>query len=387
MNAHADSAQFGPSNVCQAVGGMSRTKSRFSVSSIASSVSSTSSESYEEVSEVDVVPVPRLTRNGEFGRDVHSYTSGEHSPSIDSGLRSVMEPYLRQARLLREKSRNQTLLKVDASIAGSLGVPYIPLRKERCFLFDEHSYPLHSVLAQLLNVQDLTRLHETGANLSPLLEPDRRRAFHLAYDNFVTSFCLPLMHSLAMEKNILHTASSDEITYRFQAFPNFRIATPGQETVMEPVCDTSLGHSMGCLHFHVPLTPAIGSSALYTESHPGREDWHPLTAKAVGVGYLFDGARCLQFEMENATDATAVSLDFRVLIYREFYGKMSHDGGLCPEEMIEDGFSRTDPDYYDEAIVDLDRHTYPGLEVFTKKYGKRLLPPSPLLGAPFFGTM
>ena len=56
---------------------------------------------------------------------------------------------------------------------------------------------------------------------------------------------------------------------------------------------------------------------MYTESHPGREDWHPLRTKSVELGFSFDGARCLHFTLENTTDQTRVSLDFRIAIYRD----------------------------------------------------------------------
>jgi len=369
------------------VGGLSRTKSLFSMSS---SGSSTSSETLEDLpGESDLASESTTSQGGQrFGQDVFTYTKGESgSPNFaDTGLRKVMEPHLREGRAKREYRRQQSdpFKNIHASIAHSVGVPYTSLRKERPFLFDEHSYPLDDILARTLQVSDLTKLHETGSAdvLEPLRDPEKRNAFHAAYDNFVTTFCIPLLHSLAIANNILHTSSSDQITYRYQAFPTIRVLQPG-ECGIGPRCDSSYGHSIGCLNFHIPLTPSVGSNALYAESHPGREDWHPLAAKSVGLGYLFDGARCLHFDILNSTDSTRVSLNFRVLLYRDFYGRMQHDGGLCPEELIEDRFSQSDPNYYDEALIDLGRSSLPGLEVVVKKYGSRLQPPSVLSGPPF----
>jgi hypothetical protein len=276
------------------------------------------------------------------------------------------------------------LKQVHASIADSVGVPYTALRNERPFLFDEHSYPLHEILARTLGVEDLARVHELDSEnlLEPLRDAERRQPFHAAFDNFVTSFCIPLLHSIVYEKNILHTSSSDRVTYRYQAFPTIRIVRPGG-VGKAPLCDTAAGHSIGFLNFYVPLTPSYGTNALYTESHPGREDWHPLLAKSVGLGYLFDGARCLHFDMDNTTNETRVSLEFRILVYREYNGRSSHDGGLCPQEFVEDRFSRADPNFYDEAVVDFSRSRGPGIDVVVKKNGKRLSCPSKLLGPPF----
>jgi hypothetical protein len=112
---------------------------------------------------------------------------------------------------------------------------------------------------------------------------------------------------------------------------------------------------------------------MFIESHPGKEDWHPLSAKSVGLGYLIDGARCLHFDLENTTGTSRVSLTFRVMIYREG----DDTAGLCPSDMLEDAF--TDAGYYDEVVIDLRRRS----DSIVKKNGNRLLDPSPRLGHPF----
>jgi hypothetical protein len=207
--------------------------------------------------------------------------------------------------------------------------------------------------------------------LLPLLEKERRYAFHAAYDAFVTSFCIPLLHSMALSKQILQYSSSDRITYRYQAFPTIQISRPGGSELSAPVCDSMLGHSVGCLTFFIPLTPSEGTSSVYIESHPGKEDWHALNAKSVGLGYLIDGARCLQFDLENTTNVSRVSLTFRVMIYRDDGG-----AGLCPPALLQDHFVGTG--YYDEAVVDLRR-----ADAVVKKNGNRLLDPTHRNGCPF----
>jgi hypothetical protein len=235
------------------------------------------------------------------------------------------------------------------SIADSVGVPYVSLRNERAFLFDEEAYPLHHLLAQALQVEDLARLHELkmcsdGIVMSLHRRNERRQAFHAAYDNFVTTFCIPLLHSLAMTMSLFHTSAlTDRITYRYQAFPNIRVVQ-ADDPAISPVCDTMLGHSLGFLHFCIPLTPSVGDNvALFAESHPGREDWHPLQARAFGLGYVFDGARCLYFDLGGGDErrtSTTLSLNFRILLYRESRDRSNRtpgvDDGLCPPQIVED---------------------------------------------------
>lgn len=358
--------------------GLSRTLTMQSLS--ASSTSSEESGQYENA-------LSSCVDFNTFGVDLRKATYHDtETPMFGQELRRVMEQYLRQARLRREKARNGTKLNVHASIAGSVGVPYVRLRQERPFLFDVHTHPLHEVLCKALNIGDLSRLHEEYSlveTMRPLNSRDGRRDFHLAYERFVTSFCIPLLHSIAMSKSLLHGPDTGSfIAYRYQAFPRIRIRRPG-EVSSGPSCGTARGHSMGYLHFHVPLTPSIGTNALYAETHPGKEDWHALSAKSVGLGYIFDGARCLHFDMENTTDQTAVSLEFVVALYGE--NSQSHyvDGeALCSPTFLEDKFSNGDAGFYDEAIIDMSGGC-PSWQIVAKKNGSQLWDPDCRLGFPF----
>jgi hypothetical protein len=322
-----------------------------------------------------------------FGMDLRRETNNRPDiPIFDKGMRRVMEPHLRKARMLREKVRNCVHPEVHASIASSVGVPYVRLRRERPFLFDIHTHPIHEVLTDTLGVEDLSKIHEEGDLqhvMEPLLSREGRYRFQEAYDTFVTSFCIPLLHSLAMSHNLFHSVSADSsISYRYQAFPKIRVLRPGDMSE-GPSCGTASGHSIGYLHFHVPMTATFGTNALYTESHPGREDWHPMVARSVGLGYLFDGARCLHFNMENTTEYTSVSLDFVIAVYSDETDETYVDGdGLCNMTTLEDRYSLMGPGYYDEASIDVGLGG-PSWQIVAKKYGNHLLEPDARVGFPF----
>jgi hypothetical protein len=357
-----------------AVSGMTRTKTLLSLSASSSS----STESGYSLQE----GFSKLHENfPTFGMDLRRATDGSpEAPTFDSLLRRTMEPHLRKARLLREKSRSGSMVGVPSAIASSVGVPYTRLRRENPFLYDIHTHPLHEILAETLGVDDLSKLHEAGDLrdiFSPFLSRTQRRPFHAAYDNFVTSFCIPLLHSMAMSQNLFHGAVS-RISYRYQAFPKIRIVRPGDAS-RGPECGTSSGLSIGYLHFHVPLTAAMGTNALYTESHPGKENWHPLITKSIGLGFLFDGARCLHFNMENTTETTSVALDFVIAIYNDRMDIDDHVDGetLCNGFILEDQFS--EQGFYDEAMIDLKSLQR---QLVAKKRGDRLLDPSEFVGFP-----
>ena len=373
--------------------GFNRSRSHYSLS--ASSTSSGDSSSVDKtITSSPPVLQYATDRDRKFGAVLREQTGGSpDTPQMDRRLREALEPHLATARLLREKARNHTHFEVHSSIASSVGVPYTKLRSERPFLYDDHTYPIHEILAETLGVPDLSRLHEESGDLSRLLSPllnrQSRRKFQETYDSFVTSFCIPLLHSLAMSKCLLAPRSggysSNFICYRYQAFPTIRVSRPGDPlSASGPRCDTSTGHSIGCLQFHIPLTPSFGTNALYTESYPGREDWHPLVTRSVGLGFLFDGARCLHYNMENTTDTTCVSLNFRIAIYRESEDDYEHvDGcGLCTKDILDDSFSRAGPGYYDEAAIDVGVGS-PAWQIVAKKHGNQLLDPDYRVGFPF----
>jgi hypothetical protein len=123
------------------------------------------------------------------------------------------------------------------------------------------------------------------------------------------------------------------------------------------------GHSVGNISYHIPLTATFGTNAVYTESRPGREDWHPLCAKSPGLGFQFDGARCLHFNLKNETDITRVSLNFRIAITRapDALGDdiaYDPDDQLCCPELLQDEYSRDNPGFYDEVVVNVGNSMY-----------------------------
>ena len=378
---------------------MSRTRSLFTIKSGSETVDKLSYQDFTPVAPKHGLEYAKATEplpTKWFGRDVRTFLSDDaEAPNFEPALRAVMEPHVAKARKKREESRNTLNVQVEESLANAVGVPYTALRDERRFLFDEHSYPIHRVLAETLGVSDLSLIHEHPIKdkrllLDPLLHPSSRRRFHECYDNFVTSFCIPLLHSLAIPKNLFHTTSphaSSKIVYRYQAFPCIRIVRPGEFSI-GPHCDIAYGHSIGNLNFHIPLTPVFGTNALYTESHPGREDWHPLTTKSVGLGYLFDGARCIHFALENTTNVSRVSIDFRIAIYRKRGTSAPFDGGLCTKLILEDRFWREGSGYYDEAIIDLGvgSNNFAAATNVAKKVGNKLYDPDARNGFPFTTT-
>lgn len=294
-----------------------------------------------------------------------------------------------------------TLSEQSFHIGSSYGVPYPGLRTETPFLYDVDTFPLNQILAETLGVDDLSKIHldhprseDKSRLMAPLQNRGQRRAFHRCFDSFVTSHVIPLLHSQALSKNIFYTnrhqlrkGKPQRIVYRYQAFPTINIVRPG-ECSIGPHCDMTQGHSIGNLSFHIPLTSTFGTNCVYVESRPGREDWHPLAARSgPGLGFQFDGARCLHFNLKNETDITRVSLNFSIAITR---AEMEYDADdqLCCPQLLMDKFSQGKQGYYDEVTVnvgDVPRSFLPG-PIASKAPScspNRLYDPDERLGFPF----
>ena len=347
--------------------GLTRSKTFLAIdTSNVSVVSSSSSSTSSSLTDRSAASYLVLSSPGHYDVDGFEFSAVlrealQNAPIVDQNkLRRLLEPYLRQARLRREKE-----MPSSNGFRDSVNLPYPCLRQERSFLFDEHTFPLHDVLAKALCVPSLSDIDsmEDRDLLLPLEKRAQRLQFQKLYDAFVTSFCIPLLHANAISKRVFHASKSERMTYRYQAFPDIRISRPGKDVSGQVLCDLVRGYSPANLTFCVPLTPCHESSCLYTESHPGREDWHPLNAKSVGLGYLFDGARCLQFYLPNTTSQCSVALVFRVALLVD---------SDCPDAFSAGGR------YYDEAVVDA-RHE----NMVVKNNKRRLLDPDFRNGYPF----
>ena len=112
----------------------------------------------------------------------------------------------------------------------------------------------------------------------------------------------------------------------YQRPPTVRVHTPGFATPIGLHCDADYpGHEGGEINVWVPLTRAVGSSALWLESSPGAADFAPVE---LGYGELlvFNGCRCRHYAMANRTGATRVSFDLRAIpadVWRDdYFGKI-----------------------------------------------------------------
>ena len=226
-------------------------------------------------------------RGNWFGAAVREGTgdSPDEPNFDDANLRAIMEPHVAKARLKREQGLREIFNDyrmregrplTSPSASSHVGVPYPAIRAERPFLYDVDTFPLDRLLAEIIGQDDLSLIHEHSIQdkrmlLSPILDEAKRQRFHACYQNFVMTFAIPLLHSIALSQNIFSTTSneaSSSITYRFQQFPCIRIVRPGEFSI-GPHCDIAYGHSIGkgnlflCLARNAPFSFNLSTTQCY----------------------------------------------------------------------------------------------------------------------------
>ena len=228
-------------------------------------------------------------------------------------LRIVTEPYIRKATTRRQEvlSAVRTATGCDlydnvlSQFRGDANGCGRSLANEGELYFDKSQYRLRDAFLKLLGKEidvNLSQLHTYPDSKDNLFANLTRfpQNFQEEYDRFVLEVCAPHIATLY---------DCDEIYY--QAFPCIRVVQPDDFSI-GPHADAAYGHHPCSTNYYVPLTEIGGSSALFLESRPGSEDWHPVVGD-YGFVKHFSGAMCTHWTAENKTGATRVSLDFRLI--------------------------------------------------------------------------
>lgn len=128
-------------------------------------------------------------------------------------------------------------------------------------------------------------------------QTDEYRAFLGLYRRFVCEWVLPQFGNVPL---------------LYQRKPILRVVLPGSVPPTQLHCDADYFHDSNEVNYWIPLSKVWGSNTLWSESAPGRGDYMPFEADA-GEAVRFYGNRCRHYTLENTSDGTRVSFDFRVI--------------------------------------------------------------------------
>jgi hypothetical protein len=134
------------------------------------------------------------------------------------------------------------------------------MAQERDFEYDPVAYPLLTHFLQLVGHHE----YPPAKDMLLYTLAQRPLQFQETFDNFVRKVCVPHMTTIY---------SCDEVYY--QAIPCIRVVQPNKFSI-GPHADVAYGHHPCLVNFYAPLTPIVGTSALFLESRLGAGDWHPI---------------------------------------------------------------------------------------------------------------
>lgn len=245
----------------------------------------------------------------------------------------IIESDIEKARITRIKCMEKDRILYNGHITNTYPKPFKLLLNETKLSYDSNLYKLKESFSNMIDIDSnfIHLLHnkysldkgrkndrnEKKNILKGVINRESNIKFQLVFDNFIKSFIAPYINSI-MEIDILY----------YQCFPCIRILRPGEFSI-GPHSDISYGFSQANINFYLPLTKIKGNNSLVIESEPSKEDWHFLDAD-YGDIIRFYGACCTHFSVENTTNETRISLDFRVIpgnIYDKNHDHFSQTNG------------------------------------------------------------
>jgi hypothetical protein len=155
--------------------------------------------------------------------------------------------------------------------------------------YDAEEFNFRDLVAKILNCEDrdMSLLHTTvedGDHTQMLtMKHDQCLVFHkMYYQSPLTAKVLELYEQL-MREVIAPMFKDDVVVY--QKRPTFRVHLPNNVAVPSDVggdperpglhCDAQFNHPPGEVNFWVPFTETDDYNTMWTESAPGKGDFHP----------------------------------------------------------------------------------------------------------------
>ncbi len=126
-----------------------------------------------------------------------------------------------------------------------------------------------------------------------------------------------------LQEYLLPNLQDSETEYIVQKEPSFRIHLPNNSAlgardsdtdsdIIGIHCDADYNHPPNETNFILTLTGQSDTNTCYTESEPGKGDFHPLNFP-YGSIQKFNGNQCRHYNRKNVSDITRISCDFRVI--------------------------------------------------------------------------
>lgn len=213
---------------------------------------------------------------------------------------------------------------------------------EKTFYFSTDKFPFQETMKKVLEYDgDLTQIHTCIPGATEweqiTFQNDTSTDFHKKYYKSPFYQEMILLYHRFLKEWLLPQLEEDE--YIVQKEPSFRIHIPkntalgkrGDETDTEMIglhCDSDYNHPSTEMNYMLTITGQSETNSCYTESEPGKGDFHPIVL-AYGEVFRFYGNKCRHFNKKNTSQRTRISFDFRIIPasqYQEIQSVAIHSG-------------------------------------------------------------
>jgi hypothetical protein len=197
---------------------------------------------------------------------------------------------------------------------------------EKILSYPTDIYPFQDLMKKVLNYEgDITQVHSLIQDSTQwdqiTFQNDTSTAFHKRYYKSPHYSEMVELYHRFLKEWLLPQLEEDE--YIVQKEPSFRIHIPnntalgkrGDEADTEQIglhCDGDYNHPASEMNYMITITGQSETNSCYTESEPGKGDFHPINIQ-YGEVFRFYGNKCRHYNRRNTSQNTRISFDFRVI--------------------------------------------------------------------------
>ena len=204
--------------------------------------------------------------------------------------------------------------------------------------YSTKEYPFSEIIENILNTKNLRKIHleDHFENYDVFKrEQDQSTKYHKAYYDSFQSKLMELYDKFIL--NVIRPLYTEKIVY--QKIPTFRLHFPGNIAVGEYhkdkwYRDADWHSEVSELNYYLPFTKTYGTNTIWVESEEDKGDFSPIDSN-YGECIEWDGVNLTHGNKKNITNATRISVDFRVM--KESKYKPSNHGSINTKTKFEIG--------------------------------------------------
>ncbi len=188
--------------------------------------------------------------------------------------------------------------------------------------YDIKKYKFRELIEDLYQENNLEKLHKKRPDLLPL-EP-------LNFQNEVSTKFHNLFYNKLRKgwnefRDVYEMFIKEEMCklikepFLYQYFPSFRVQIPNNKAVHKWHFDSDKDHKHpnGEINFCVAITKMKDTTAIWSETSPGKKDFFPMEAN-YGEFFNFNGNKCTHGNKVNTSENVRISFDFRILPKKKY---------------------------------------------------------------------